>query len=87
MPEPEAPRRWIRIVPDYGGLFPDRSPNRSSASSFLKALRGNDGVLDTSALFSRVRRDVMLAADQTPELADMRKADHQGGDFLFIPKR
>jgi hypothetical protein len=26
----------------------------------------------------------MLAADQAPELADIRKAGHEGGDFLFI---
>jgi hypothetical protein len=25
-------------------------------------------------------------ADQTPELADIRKSGHEGGDFLFVPK-
>jgi hypothetical protein len=25
-----------------------------------------------------------LAADQAPELADIRKAGHEGGDLLFI---
>jgi hypothetical protein len=28
---------------------------------------------------------VILNADQTPEYGDIRKAGHDGGDFLFIP--
>ena len=27
---------------------------------------------------------IMIVADQAPELADIRKAGHEGGDFLFI---
>ncbi|MDP7667219.1 MAG: hypothetical protein QF738_04055 [Rhodospirillales bacterium] len=34
-----------------------------------------------------IRRPVMLAADQTPEYADIRKAGHDGGDFLFVRVR
>jgi hypothetical protein len=26
----------------------------------------------------------MLASDQTPEYANIRKAGHDGGDFLFV---
>jgi hypothetical protein len=34
-----------------------------------------------------IRRPVMLAADQAPDLADIREAGHDGGDFLFVPVR
>jgi len=82
-------RKRGRIVLSSGGLEPvlDGGGGKHSvfAASFLRALREANGVLDTAGLFSRVRRDVMLNADQSPELADMRKADHQGGDFLFVP--
>jgi len=30
---------------------------------------------------------VMLKADQTPAYADVRKAGHEGGDFLFVRRR
>jgi hypothetical protein len=29
----------------------------------------------------------MLASDQAPELADIRQAGHDGGDFLFVRSR
>jgi hypothetical protein len=35
-------------------------------------------------LFTKIRRPVMLNSDQTPEYSDIRKAGHEGGDFLFI---
>ena len=55
------------------------------ASAFLKSLRDNDDVLEGQTLFREVRRQVVLNADQTPEYSDMRKAGHEGGDFLFVP--
>jgi hypothetical protein len=54
------------------------------ASQFLDALRANRDILLGAELFSMIRRPVMLNADQTPEYADIRKAGHEGGDFLFI---
>lgn len=79
-----------RMVISSGGLEPvlDGGGGGHSvfAAAFLSALRENRGVLDTTSLFSRIRRDVMLHADQTPELADIRKSGHEGGDFLFVPK-
>jgi len=30
---------------------------------------------------------VMLSADQTPEYSDVRRAGHDGGDFLFVRRR
>lgn len=57
------------------------------AQAFLDALKQNSGVMDGTTLFSQMRRPVMLAANQTPEYADVRGAGHDGGDFLFVRKR
>ncbi len=54
------------------------------ASAFLQALRENEGVMDGTQLFTRIRRPVMVNSDQAPEYADIRKAGHAGGDFLFV---
>ncbi len=55
------------------------------AKSFLEALRKNTQVLDGQALFDAIKRPIVVNADQTPEYADIRKAGHDGGDFLFVP--
>ncbi|MCU7845371.1 MAG: caspase family protein [Candidatus Thiodiazotropha sp. (ex Monitilora ramsayi)] len=54
------------------------------ANAFLTVLRENTGVLEGAQLFSELRRKVILTADQTPEYADIRKAGHEGGDFVFL---
>jgi hypothetical protein len=54
------------------------------ASALLEALEENQSVMDGTQLFERIRRPVMLHSDQTPEYADIRKAGHDGGDFLFV---
>jgi hypothetical protein len=84
--------RRTRVVISSGGLEPvsDSGGTRGHsvfASAFLEALRGNETVIDGSAVFSRVRRPVMTNADQIPEYSDIRKAGHDGGDFLFVPRR
>ena len=53
--------------------------------AFLTALRDSTGVLDGQQLFTAVRRPVIVNADQTPQYSDIRRADHEGGDFLFVP--
>ncbi len=77
-----------RTVLTSGGLEPvaDSGPSGHSvfADAFLKQLRTNDGVLDGQSLFNGLRREVILEADQTPAYADMRRAGHGGGDFLFV---
>ncbi|MEM9176534.1 MAG: caspase family protein [Myxococcota bacterium] len=77
-----------RIVLSSGGLEPvvDGGGGNHSAFArhFIDALEANPGILDATSLFARIRRPVMLAADQAPELADIRKAGHEGGDFLFV---
>ncbi len=74
-----------------GGLEPvaDKSGGNHSpfASVFLDVLNSNNGVLDGTKLFNKMRRPVMPKADQTPAYADVRKAGHESGDFLFVRRR
>ena len=83
-------KKKARTVLTSGGLEPvsdvGGGNNSVFASSFLNALRDNDGVLDGNQLFSIVRKQVMLNSDQTPEYGDIRKAGHDGGDFIFVSK-
>ena len=44
-------------------------------------------VIDGQSLFSNLRRAVLLGSDQTPTYSDIRRAGHEGGDFLFAPRR
>ena len=80
-----------RLVITSGGLEPvaDSTGGKHSpfASVFLDLLKSNKGVMDGTNMFSKMRRPVMLKADQTPEYADVRKAGHEGGDFLFVRRR
>jgi hypothetical protein len=81
-----------RLVITSGGLEPvadkDGAGKHSPfASVFLDILKSNNGVMDGTNMFSKMRRPVMLKADQTPEYSDVRKAGHEGGDFLFVRRR
>ncbi len=77
-----------RVALTSGGLEPvaDKGGGGHSpfATAFIDALRGNEAVMDGTQLFSRVRRPVMLNANQTPEYSDVRNTGHDGGDFLFV---
>ncbi len=79
-----------RVVLSSGGLEPvaDSGGGKHSvfAAQFLKVLQGNESVLDGTQLFEKVRQTVVLNADQTPEYSDIRRAGHEGGDFLFVRK-
>ena len=82
-------KRKARIVLSSGGEEPvsdGTGAHSAFATEFLRALRANDGILDTTSLYAQIRRPVMLASDQDPDLADIRKAGHDGGDFLFVPQ-
>ena len=74
-----------------GGLEPvfDSADGRNSpfARALVKILAENRSVIDGTTLFSDLRRPVALAADQTPEFSDIRRAGHDGGDFLFVRRR
>jgi uncharacterized caspase-like protein len=78
-----------RVALASGGLEPvedstGRSKRSPFASAFIDALEENQSVMEGTQLFERVRQPVMLASDQTPEYANIRKAGHDGGDFLFV---
>lgn len=79
-----------RVVLSSGGLEPvaDSGGGKHSifAAQFLKSLRNNQGILDGTQLFEQVRKNVVINADQTPEYSDIRRAGHEGGDFLFVRK-
>jgi len=81
-------RKKARVVITSGGLEPVADSGGEGHSPFtgalLKALSRNDGVLDGNSLFNEIRRPVMVNADQTPQFSDIRKAGHDGGDFLFV---
>ena len=57
------------------------------ARSLLDALNANSGVMEGQELFSRIKRGVVLNSQQTPEYSDIRQAGHDGGDFIFVPRR
>jgi len=82
-------RKRARVALASGGLEPVNDGgggNQHSpfAAALLEALEENQSVMEGTQLFERIRRPVMLESDQTPEYADIRKAGHDGGDFLFV---
>ncbi len=89
-PSPDIQRlaqRKARIVITSGGEQPveDGAGNHSAfARALLDVLRENQGVLDATSLHMKIRRSVLNAADQAPEIAHIRQAGHNGGGFLFV---
>ncbi len=94
-----ARKRWIsrmtrkraRTALVSGGLEPVSDSGREGhsvfANAFLAALRENRDVIDGQALYDAIKRPVVLNADQTPQYSDIRRAGHDGGDFIFVRKR
>ena len=83
--------KWARVAITSGGLEPvaDKGGGDNSpfAKAFIDALGDNDTIMDGTQLFSKLRRPVMVAAQQTPQYSDVRQAGHDGGDFLFVRKK
>jgi ankyrin repeat protein/uncharacterized caspase-like protein len=82
-------QKKARSVLSSGGLEPvadsgGKGNHSVFASAFLDALRENRAIMDGTQLFSKLRRRVMLNSDQTPEYSDIRKAGHEGGEFIFV---
>ena len=81
-------RKRARTVMTSGGQEPVSDVGGGThsvfAKAFLDALADNRGIADVTTLFARMRRQVLLNADQTPEYSDIRQARHEGGDFLFV---
>jgi len=72
-----------------GGLEPVADAGKGGHSVFanalLSALGENSEILEATALFKTLRGRVVVNADQTPQYADIRRAGHEGGEFLFVP--
>lgn len=72
-----------------GGLEPVADSGKGGHSVFanalLSALGENGDILEATALFKTLRGRVVVNADQTPHYADIRRAGHEGGEFLFVP--
>ena len=74
-----------------GGLEPVSDSGVGSeypvfAEAFLSALRENNDVMDGRALFDAIKWPVVLNADQTPQFSDIKRAGHEGGEFMFVRK-
>lgn len=74
-----------------GGLEPVEDAGGGNHSVFAKAfldtLRSNTGIVDMSQIFSAMRRQVVLSAQQTPQYSDIRQVGHEGGDFIFVRRK
>ena len=86
---PDYLKRLARVVLTSGGIEPvsdtrGRNDHSIFADALLRVLRENTSVLEGHELFTKIRRPVALNSDQIPEYSDIRKAGHDGGDFLFI---
>ena len=85
-------RKRARVVITSGSLesVEDGSGNADHspfAMAFLDALNANNDVLDSTKLFNTTRRPVMVNANQRLRYSDVRRAGHDGGDFLFVRRR
>jgi hypothetical protein len=80
-----------RTVLTSGGFEPVLDSSGGDHSIFTKAmldaLQSNNGIMDGTELFLKIRRPVMVGAPQTPQYSDIRFAGHEGGDFLFVKNR
>jgi hypothetical protein len=82
-------RKKARVVITSGGLEPmddGRGDHSPFAAALFRTLRTNLGIRDGTRLFDSIRSPVMTAADQIPEYSDVRKAAHDGGDFIFVKR-
>jgi hypothetical protein len=83
--------RRSRSIMTSGGLEPvvDNGAGKHSifAAALLKALSSNRQPLEAGRLFVEIRDRVALNAAQTPQYAPLRNAGHDGGDFIFEPRK
>ncbi|MCW8928703.1 MAG: caspase family protein [Gammaproteobacteria bacterium] len=80
-------KKKSRTVITSGGLEPVTDSGGDNHSVFSEALldvlRNTNDVIEAEEVFSRLRDNVILNADQTPEYSNVRKVGHNGGDFIF----
>ena len=63
------------------------SKNSVFAEPLIKALNNNNDVIRSGELFAQVRSYVVNNADQTPNQSLIHGTGHDGGEFLFFPKK
>jgi hypothetical protein len=84
-------QRRARTALVSGGLEPveDAGGGEHSvfAKAFLDSLLANTGIVDMAQIFSSMRRQVILSAQQTPQYGDIRQTGHEGGDFIFVRRK
>lgn len=72
-----------------GGLEPVVDGGIDGHSVFtgalLRTLRNANEPIDGFTLFTRLRRSVIVNADQTPNYGDIRMSGDEDGDFIFLP--
>ncbi len=85
-----------RTVLTSGGLKPvmDGGGGKHSvfANAFLKALNGNNALLEGQSLYRKVSAGIIAIAaeygiEQVPEYAPIRHAGHESGEFFFVPRK
>lgn len=81
-----------RTVLASGSLEPvlDGGGGRHSifAKALISALRENEVAIDGTNLYTAIRSEVALNAEQIPQYQNIRFAGHEiGGDFVFIKPR
>ena len=82
-------RKRSRNVLTSGELEPvlDSGGGKHSvfAKAFLDTLRENNAVADMDGLYNSIKRLVAANADQQPLYEIIHNADHEFGDFVFLP--
>ena len=64
---------------------PIGGPNSVFARALLETFREMTRPSDGQTVFDAIKRPVVLNADRTPQYANLNKAGHDGGDFVFVP--
>ncbi len=79
-----------RTVLSSGGVEPvmDSGGGKHSvfAKAFIDILTENSSIIDGTGFFNKIRKKVVVNAEQTPEYSNIRFSGHDGGDYLFIQK-
>lgn len=98
----EARNKWLHTMAKTrsrhllasGGIKPvlDDGGNGHSvfASAFIDVLKQSSGIIESSSIFSQVKRKVEIRAqqlnvEQTPMYAKLQKSEHEFGEFLLVP--
>jgi len=88
-------KKSSRTVLTSGGKTPVLDGGGSGhsvfAKAFLNVLQANDGIIEGVVLYSQIKDKVRKSAEeynfeQIPNYAPLKFANHEGGEFLFVPK-